>query len=230
LRSATAIIVAAGRGTRFGAPDKVLLPLGSRPLLAYSIDAFEEANSVESVIIVAGKHTMHEIERLVAASSWQKVVAIVPGGERRQDSVAAGLAAVPDGSEFVTVHDGARPFVTAMLIDACVFAADQTGAAIAAIPIADTLKQAEAGMILRTVPRTGMWAAQTPQVVRTGLLRDAFANAGEFEITDEASLMESQSIPVVIVPGSARNLKITTADDLILAEALVRAVAAKPLP
>jgi len=199
-------------------------------MLAYSIDAFEDAESVDGVIIVAGNHTLSEIERLVAASSWQKVQAIVPGGERRQDSVAAGLDAVPEESELVAVHDGARPFVTAELIDACVRAADRTGAAIAAVPIADTLKQAEAGVIVRTVPRTGMWAAQTPQVARTALLREAFANAGELEITDEASLMESRGVPVIIVPGSARNLKITTADDLVLAEALVSASAVMQQP
>jgi 2-C-methyl-D-erythritol 4-phosphate cytidylyltransferase len=130
----------------------------------------------------------------------------------------------------VAVHDGARPFVTAELIDACVRAADRSGAAIAAVPIADTLKQAEAGVIVRTVPRTGMWAAQTPQVARTALLREAFANAGELEITDEASLMESRGVPVIIVPGSARNLKITTADDLVLAEALVSASAVMQQP
>ena len=199
-------------------------------MLAYSIDAFEDAASVDGVIIVAGKHTLSEIERLVTASSWQKVQSIVPGGERRQDSVAAGLDAVPEESELVAVHDGARPFVTAKLIDACVHAADRTGAAIAAVPIADTLKQAEAGVIVRTVPRTGMWAAQTPQVARAALLRDAFANAGELEITDEASLMESRGVPVIIVPGSARNLKITTADDFVLAEALVSATAVKQQP
>jgi 2-C-methyl-D-erythritol 4-phosphate cytidylyltransferase len=199
-------------------------------MLAYSIDAFEDAESVDGVIIVAGNHTLSEIERLVAASSWQKVQAIVLGGERRQDSVAAGLDAVQEESELVAVHDGARPFVTAELIDACVRAADRTGAAIAAVPIADTLKQAEAGVIVRTVPRTGMWAAQTPQVARTALLREAFANAGELEITDEASLMESWGVPVIIVPGSARNLKITTADDLVLAEALVSASAVMQQP
>ena len=232
MTSATAIIVAAGRGTRFGASDKVLQPLDGRPLLSFCVDAFEAATSIDGIVVVAGAHTIAMIEQLIAHASWTKVRTVVPGGERRQDSVAAGLDAVSSGSELVVVHDAARPFVTVELIDNCVDEARRSGAAIAAVPVTDTLKLADDGVVVRTVPRAGMWAAQTPQAARTVLLREAFAHAGEGEIemTDEAGLLEACGIPVTIVPGSLRNLKVTSADDLLIAEAIIHATATTGQP
>lgn len=219
--STAAIVVAAGRGTRFGAPDKILLPLGGRPLLAYSLDAFEASEHVDAVVIVAGDHTVDRIRRLVGGSHWTKVYAIGPGGERRQDSVAAGLKMVPGDCSIVVVHDGARPLITPDLIDSCVAEAGRSGAAILAVPVSDTLKFVEGGTIRRTVSRSGMWSAQTPQAMSTALLRDAFGRFGADDVTDEASLLEALGVPVAIVPGSPRNLKVTSPDDLVLAEALL---------
>jgi 2-C-methyl-D-erythritol 4-phosphate cytidylyltransferase len=151
--SAAAIIVAAGRGTRLGDAGKILRPLGDRPLLNFSIDAAEAASSVSDIIIVAGPHTIAQINRIVAESNWAKVRHVALGGDRRQDSVEAGLRLVRSHIAVVAVHDAARPFATPGLFDACVAAAFQQGAAIAAMPVADTLKRVSAGVVTETLPR-----------------------------------------------------------------------------
>ncbi len=217
---AAAIVVAAGKGSRFGAPAKTLLPLAGRPLLAWALDALEAAASIVDVTVVAGAHTRAETEDLLAAGGWAKARRVIVGGERRQDSVAAGLAAAPV-TEVVVVHDGARPLAPAALFDACVAAACETGAAIAAVPVADTLKLVEAGRIARTVDRAGLWAAQTPQAFRRGLLLELFARAGGRTVTDEAALCEALGIAVAVVEGSPANLKVTRPGDLAVAEALL---------
>jgi 2-C-methyl-D-erythritol 4-phosphate cytidylyltransferase len=225
--TAAVIIVAAGRGTRLGAPDKVLLPLAGRPLLAYSIEAAEAADSVVETIVVAGLHTKVQVESLIDAGGWPKVRHVALGGERRQDSVEAGLRLVSAEIQVVAVHDGARPLVSPDLFEACIAAAQQTGAAIAAIPVADTLKRVANGVIETTIPRDGVWAAQTPQAVRADLLREAFAfaHANRLEVTDEAGLMEAVGVPVAIVPSTARNIKITRPEDAVVAESFLRASA-----
>lgn len=217
--------MAAGRGTRLGSAEKILLPLAGRPLLAYSIDAAEAARSIVDIIVVAGLHTKPSIERLVAGSRWRKVRHIALGGARRQDSVEAGLRLVGEHIDIVAVHDAARPLVTSDLFDSCIVAARETGGAIAAVPVTDTLKRVEGGRILGTLPREHTWAAQTPQAVELSLLRQAFAGAAASgrEFTDEAGLLEALGITVTVVPSTPTNLKITRPDDLELAEALLAA-------
>jgi 2-C-methyl-D-erythritol 4-phosphate cytidylyltransferase len=220
---AAAIIVAAGRGTRLGAADKILLSLAGRPVLSYSIDAAESAASIADIIVVAGLHTKAQTERLVADSGWKKVRHVALGGDRRQDSVEAGLRLVSKDVEIVAVHDGARPLVTPELFDACVEAAVESRAAIAAVPLTDTLKRVDSGRIVETLPRDNVWSAQTPQAFETQLLRESFSYAmsHNLEVTDEASLMEAMGIPVTIVPSTPRNMKITRPEDLRVAEALL---------
>lgn len=218
-----AVVVAAGRGERVGVPGKVLLPLAGAPMIAWALRALEEAAGVGAVVVAAGAHTREAIARLVADERFAKVHAVAPGGERRQDSVAAGLAALPEGIEIVVIHDGARPLAEAELFNRCVRAAAETGAAIAATPVADTLKRAADGVIIETVDREGLWAAQTPQAFRLSVLREAMAaHAGE-TVTDEALLCEAAGLPVRIVPASAANLKVTRPEDIPVAEALLRA-------
>jgi 2-C-methyl-D-erythritol 4-phosphate cytidylyltransferase len=220
--NAAAIIVAAGKGERFGAPDKVFLPVGGRPLLAHVLTATEQSRSIRDVILVVGEHTRATSLDLVDEGGWSKVRAVVPGGARRQDSVAAGLAALSPDVEIVAIHDGARPLVTAALFDACVSSAIANGAAIAAAPIADTLKRVAAGKIAETVSRQHLWAAQTPQAFRVDLLKQAFERAvrEHLDVTDEASMFEAMGVPVAIVQSTTANLKITHQDDLWIAEAL----------
>ncbi|MFL5758424.1 MAG: 2-C-methyl-D-erythritol 4-phosphate cytidylyltransferase [Thermomicrobiales bacterium] len=219
---ATAIIVAAGKGERFGAPDKVFLPLGGRPLIAHILDTTEQSATIRDVVLVVGEHTRGTAQDLVEEGGWSKVQAVVTGGDRRQESVVAGLSNVSLSTEIVVIHDGARPLVTAALFDACIIAATSTGAAIAAAPITDTVKRVSAAKIVETIPREHLWAAQTPQAFRIDLLRRAvdLAARERLSVTDEASILEAMGVPVVIVPSTNANLKITHLDDLWIAEAL----------
>jgi 2-C-methyl-D-erythritol 4-phosphate cytidylyltransferase/2-C-methyl-D-erythritol 2,4-cyclodiphosphate synthase len=219
-----AVVVAAGRGERLGAPEKVLLPLAGRAMLAWSLRALERAETIGPVVVVAGSHTLDAVGHLVRDEGFTKVQAIVAGGERRQDSVGAGLAALPEGVEIVVIHDGARPLAEPELFDRCAAAAAESGAAIAATPVSDTLKRVtKEGAITRTVDRGGLWAAQTPQAFRLALLRRAkAANPGE-TVTDEAGLCEAAGVPVSVVPASPANLKVTRAEDIPVADALLQA-------
>jgi len=218
--SVGAIIAAAGRGRRFGEGDKLFAPLAGRPVIARTLMAFEVCRAVHTVVLVLAEENLERGCRLVDAAGFDKVAVICPGGPRRQDSVRLGLEALPE-CRWVVVHDGARPLVTAALIEAGLAAAAETGAAIAAVPLADTLKEvADDGLIGRTLDRSNLWAAQTPQVFDYDLLREAHGRA-QGEATDDASLVEALGRRVKVFPGSARNLKVTTAADLALAQALM---------
>jgi len=222
---AAAVIVAAGKGERFGDGGKVLAMAADRPLLAWSLDAFANAASIRDIVIVAGEHTEEPIRELVVAEGWPGVSTIVLGGASRHESVARGIAAVDALHEVVLVHDAARPLIEAAHIDAAADAARDRGAAILATPVADTIKRVEGDAILETVPRSSLWAAQTPQAFRLeayqALLRDLTDGHGDF--TDDASIFEAFGKAVAIVPGSRLNLKVTHPEDLDLVDALLRA-------
>src|SRR5918995_5792415 len=217
-----AVVVAAGRGERLGAPEKVLLPLAGQAMLTWSLRALEQAETIGSVVVVAGSHTLEPVGQLVRDGGFAKVRAIVAGGERRQDSVAAGLAALPEGVEIVVIHDGARPLAEPELFDRCVAVAAESGAAIAATPVSDTLKRVTEGAIAGTVDRAGLWAAQTPQAFRLETLRRAMAASSGETVTDEACLCEVAGLPVSVVPASPANIKVTHAEDIPVADALLR--------
>jgi 2-C-methyl-D-erythritol 4-phosphate cytidylyltransferase len=218
--SVGAIIAAAGQGRRFGEGDKLFAALAGRPLIAHTLMAFEVCRAVDAVVLVLAAESLERGRSLVAAAGFDKVAAICPGGPRRQDSVRLGLETL-DQCRWVVVHDGARPLVTTALIEAGLAAATETGAAVAAVPVADTLKEtADAGLITRTLDRRNLWAAQTPQVFDYELLREAHRLA-KGDATDDAALVEALGRRVKIFPGSPRNLKVTTAADLALAQALL---------
>jgi 2-C-methyl-D-erythritol 4-phosphate cytidylyltransferase len=227
--TACAVVVAAGRGERFGVGDKVLCPLAGRPLLAHILDAIEAAPSLRDAIVVAGEHTRDAIEDLLVSGGWAKPLAIVVGGSRRQDSVANGVSATPEDAAVIAIHDGARPLVVPRLFELCVDAAALHGAAIAAIPVSDTIKRARGGLVEATVARDDLWTAQTPQAFRREVLLAALAHpiARELTFTDEAGLCEALGYPVAIVPGSRANMKVTVPEDLAIAEALLRS---RPAP
>jgi 2-C-methyl-D-erythritol 4-phosphate cytidylyltransferase len=218
--SVGAIIAAAGQGRRFGEGDKLFAPLAGRPLIAHTLMAFEVCRSVNRVVLVLAQENLERGRRLVASAGFDKVTAVCPGGPRRQDSVRLGLEALSD-CRWVVVHDGARPLVTAGLIEGGLAAAAETGAAIAAVPVVDTLKEAaEDGLIRRTLDRRNLWAAQTPQVFNCELLREAHRLAKD-DATDDAALVEALGRRVKVFAGTPRNLKVTTAADLALAQALL---------
>ena len=217
-----AIIAAGGRGVRLGSGrPKQLLDVGGRPMLARSVDAFVRHPRIAGVVVALPEAVAaHPPQYLTEAG-----VTVVAGGERRQDSVARAFAQVPADSDIVVIHDAARPFVTAALIDRTVDAADAYGAAIAALPVTDTVKRANARrIIVDTIPRSEVFLAQTPQAFRVAVLREALALAGaDGEATDEAMLAERAGHRVHLVEGDQGNIKITTAADLELAGRMMAA-------
>ncbi|MDQ3654441.1 MAG: 2-C-methyl-D-erythritol 4-phosphate cytidylyltransferase [Chloroflexota bacterium] len=226
---ASVVIVAAGRGERFGHPAKVLAVAGGRPLLAWSLIAASQSPCVREILIVSGEHTDEAIRHLLIAMPMSIPVTLVTGGPRRQDSVAAGVAAVSPVSDVILIHDGARPLATAAMFDACAVEARRSGAAIVAIPISDSLKRVHDLSDLsdlsieESVPRDGLWGAQTPQGFRRELIQHAIQRTRimDNEFTDEASLLEALGEPVRVVPGDRTNIKVTHPEDLELVDALL---------
>jgi 2-C-methyl-D-erythritol 4-phosphate cytidylyltransferase len=198
---------------------KQLLVLNGTPILIHTVWKFDASDVIDYVIVTAPRESVDEIRALVAAAGFKKPVKVVEGGERRQDSVASGLHHLQPGTTLVAVHDGVRPFVTLEEIANVVGQAEHTGAAILAVPIVDTVKQAERDFVESTLTREHMVLAQTPQVFRTELLKEAFESArkDEYYGTDESSLVERLGYPVAIVRGSERNIKITRPTDPTLA-------------
>ena len=214
-----AIIAAAGSGQRMGGVDKMFALLGGRPVLARVIDAFQECNLVDQVIAVVSQQNLEKTQRLVAEQGWPKVTEVILGGERRQDSVAAGLSRLSQ-CDWVVIHDGARPLVTADMIERGLEAAKETGAAVAAVPVTDTIKITGDDRLVRQTPsRHNLWAAHTPQVFRFDIITEAYRQA-KGEVTDDASLVEQLGYRVKLYMGDYHNIKATTPDDLVLAEAL----------
>jgi 2-C-methyl-D-erythritol 4-phosphate cytidylyltransferase/2-C-methyl-D-erythritol 2,4-cyclodiphosphate synthase len=218
----TAVIAAGGRSARFGGSvPKQLLSLGGRPILQRSVDAFLSSERITDIVVavtpeLAAKPPFYLASRL-------KGIEIVEGGDRRQDSVTRAFGRVSDAADVVVIHDAARPLVSADLIARVVDSALQNGAAIAALPATDTVKRGSTdGVVVGTLPRHDIYLAQTPQAFRVGVLREALAigNAA-VEATDEATLAERAGHPVRLVTGDPRNLKITTVEDLAMAERLL---------
>lgn len=223
--TATAVIVAAGKGERFGDTGKVMAPLLGRPVLAWSLDAFERASLVAEIVIVVGVHTRDAVTDLIDSGRWKKVRAIVLGGATRQESTANGVAAVDASAEIILVHDGARPLIHPEHIDACVATAREHGGAILAAPLTDTIKRVENHRIAETIDRSTLWGAQTPQAFAADTMRTMvqFMLTSGAPVTDEASVAEALGLPVQIVVGDATNIKITHPTDIMVAEALLRA-------
>ncbi|MDQ3553179.1 MAG: 2-C-methyl-D-erythritol 4-phosphate cytidylyltransferase [Chloroflexota bacterium] len=215
---ADAIIVAAGKSQRMGGADKLLELIGGRPALAWSVAAMARAPSVARLVLVTAPERVTEMKSL----PWLRDLAltVVPGGKRRQDSVAAGLVACD--SEVVLVHDGARPFVAVETVEAVAAAARQRGAALPVLPLVDSIKRLGVDGRALPVERTGLLRAQTPQGARRELLAAAFAalGGGDHEWTDEAALLDAHGVAVTTVPGDARNVKLTEPADLERARAM----------
>lgn len=220
-----AIIVAAGGSTRMEGVDKLFAPIGSRPVLALSLDAFQRSPATAAIVVVASPANITRAQRLVEEGGFSKVAAVCPGGARRQDSVRAGLEVLAGHPRapswrYVAVHDGARPFVTPALIQRGLEAARRHGAAVPVLPLADTVKEVSPeDLVLRTLDRRRLRLAQTPQVFAYGLLMRAHREVTA-DVTDDAAMFELLGLPVVTFPGSPQNVKITTPADLETARAL----------
>lgn len=218
-----AAIVAAGGGERMGGIDKIFAPLAGKPVLAYAIDAFLRAPPVERIAVVVAAASIGRARDVVRTLAPGVPVDVVAGGERRRDSVRAGIDALP-GCEWLLIHDGARPLVTPALIEAALECARLCGAAVPGVPPSDTIKQVDAeGRVIATPDRASLRAIQTPQAFRRELLARAHegADAGA-GVTDDAMLVELLGAEVRVFAGDPRNIKITRPGDLAIAAALLR--------
>jgi len=213
-----AIIVAAGSGSRFGSETpKQFLEINGKPVIAHTLERFETAPSIDSIFLVLAP----ELAASFDDSPYSKVMSVVPGGPSRARSVLNGLERVFPDTEFVVVHDGARPLVAVEEIESTIAKAKETGAACLVAPVTDTIKSIRGGEIAATLDRDKLRRALTPQAFKIEVLRAAFENADLDAATDECYLVEKLGHPIAIVEGSLRNIKITHPEDMILAKALI---------
>jgi 2-C-methyl-D-erythritol 4-phosphate cytidylyltransferase len=222
-----AIIAAAGAGTRMASDrPKQFLLLAGTPVIIHTLKVFEQCESINEVIVVVPAAESAGFLSLAVKFGLRKVTRVVPGGATRAESVKRGLQAIRAATaEIVAVHDGVRPFVTVEEVDAVVAAAQTNGAAILVAPVTDTIKQVSDARIVQTLDRGELRRALTPQCFRYELLRQAYQAADDTDpsATDESVLLEKLGIPVSIIEGSPRNIKVTTAEDLVIAEAILGA-------
>lgn len=222
----TAIIVAAGKSERMGANiDKAFLSLGSRPVLAWSLLAFEQCTDIDNIILVVRREQVVPAKGVAQMFGIAKIREIVAGGAKRQDSVLNGMKVMDPDTRFVVVHDGARPCVTPELISETIKFAKRIGSGVAAARVWDTIKYVERGLTVgHTVDRSKLWAVQTPQAFNAALLQRAYQEVQDQKkvVTDDASAVELLGEPVRLVEWPRPNLKITTAEDLPLAAAAMK--------
>lgn len=225
--SVVAVVPAAGLGTRMGGnTPKQYLSLGGLPLLVYSLQVLQHSDGIREVILSVPESDREYCWReIVKPFGLDKVRQVVAGGKRRQDSVRSGLLAILDPPDLVLVHDGVRPFIDQEIVKQAILCAGKTGAAVVAMPIHDTVKRVDrSGIIQETLKREELWQIQTPQVFKYDRLVDAHQQAQQhqWEVTDDAALIERMGYPVSVVEGSCFNIKITKPDDLRLGEAILR--------
>jgi 2-C-methyl-D-erythritol 4-phosphate cytidylyltransferase len=223
----TAIIAAAGTGARMASDrPKQFLLLAGTPIIFHTLKPFEQCDSIQEVIVVLPAEESAAFLSLAGKHGLRKLSRVVPGGTTRADSVKRGLTAIRSApAGIVAVHDGVRPFVTVQEIDSVVAAAESDGAAILVAPVTDTIKQVSGNSVVKTLDRQELRRALTPQCFRYELLRKAYehADVNDPSLTDESALVERIGARVTTVEGSAGNIKITTAQDLLLAEAFLKA-------
>lgn len=227
-----AIVVAAGRGTRFGRP-KQLMEIAGKPMLAWSLELFAGLEGVEALVVTTEAEFAGQFEALTATHAARLDVKVVRGGAERQDSVRIALAALPDRCEAVLVHDGARPLVRAEEVRRGMDAVGPGTAAFLAIPVVDTIKEVDPQRrVVRTIERNLLWAAQTPQFALTADLRRAHEEAVRdgVRVTDDATLLERAGLCVIAVEASPENFKVTHPSDLERAETILRERAARHAP
>ena len=222
-----AVIVSAGKGHRFmEGQKKQFYLLGGKPILAHTLDQFETCPLIRSILLVVGQEDMdYCLREVIEKYKFKKVSQIIPGGKRRQESVKNGMDALPKDEDIVVIHDGVRPFVTKTMIEDSIHSAVRYGAVILAMPVKDTIKMSNPdGTVLETLDRESLWQIQTPQTFQAKVIKEAYHRATEdgFVGTDDASLVERLGVKVHILPGSYANIKITTQEDLLLANLFLK--------
>jgi 2-C-methyl-D-erythritol 4-phosphate cytidylyltransferase len=215
-----AVIVAAGESRRMGGIDKMWAELAGKPVIAHTINVFQSCDFVDQIVTVFHRTKLEDGQKLIAQTCSGKPVQTCPGGERRQDSVASGLSQF-HACDWIIIHDGARPLVTVETIEKGLKAAAETGAAIAAMPVKDTIKNVSEGMFVsQTLSRKELWGVQTPQVFRYDIITEAYRRIHD-DVTDDAMMVERMGIAVKVFQGSYDNIKITTPEDVAIAECLL---------
>lgn len=217
----SAVIVAAGSSTRMGF-DKLLAEIGGVPVIVRTIDAFQQAPSITEIVVVTKEDLVPEAARLCQQFQLSKVSKVIRGGENRTQSARMGTLEADRNAPLIAIHDGARPFVSVQVIEDAVAQAAKNGAAAPAIPVKDTIKVADGGVVEQTLERAKLYAVQTPQVFDASLIRAALQKALDegTELTDDCAAVERLGMKVVLTPGDDRNIKITTPVDLLLGESL----------
>ncbi|WP_070121449.1 2-C-methyl-D-erythritol 4-phosphate cytidylyltransferase [Bacillus marinisedimentorum] len=216
------VIPAAGRGKRMNAgKNKLFIDMNGEPVIAYTMKVFDREPDCTEIILAVHKEEMGEFKKMISRIGFETEIKLAEGGKERQDSVYNGLKKTT--GDIILVHDGARPFITGNMVGRLAEAAAEHGAAIAAVPVKDTIKKAEAGFVTETVDRSTLMTVQTPQAFRRDLILKAHEHARQtsFVGTDDSSLAELLGFPVKIIEGSYRNIKLTTPEDLIFAEAIL---------
>ena len=223
MSNVTAVIPAAGQGSRMKSSiNKQFLNLLDRPVLAHTLAVFESNDKIDSIIVVVKEEEMQICRsKVIAAYPFTKVKAVIPGGRERWESVAKGLEQCNVDTGMVVVHDGARPLLTCSLLDHVLEAAAIYGAAIAAVPVKDCIKEVERDTVATTLNRNRLWAVQTPQAFRYELLKKVYAAPIPEVVYDDAMLVEQYGHPVKVVNGDYANIKITTPEDLRVAATLM---------
>jgi len=221
-----AIIVSAGKGVRMNrSTPKQYLLLQGRPVLCHTIIAFDSCPEVDNIILVVPENDIQFCrEQLLSELNLKTPVNVLAGGKRRQDSVFNGILSIDDKSGIVVIHDSVRPLVSSDMISRCIRKARTSGACILGVPLRDTLKAVDGNSVIKkTIPRESLWLAQTPQAFHYQLIRDAHEAAAKqgIEATDDAALLEWMGLPVTILGSTADNLKITTNEDLVLANIIL---------
>ncbi len=221
VKSCGAVIVAAGSASRMGGIDKVMAPIGGEPMIVHTVRAFQNCDVVREIVVVTRQELIETIMNL--CRDFDKVQAVIIGGATRQESVEIGLGALSKTMKLAAIHDGARPLVSDEVIDRTIREASAHGAAAPAIPVKDTIKEVQNSVVTKTPDRSTLFAVQTPQVFDVDILAGALhkAKMDEAAVTDDCSAVERLGMPVKIVEGDERNIKVTTRMDLKIAELLL---------
>lgn len=217
-----AVIAAAGSSSRMG-EDKIMLPLGEEPVILHTVRALEASPLITEIVLVTREELLVPLAQLCRDYGFSKVSKVIRGGATRVQSVYQGICEVTSDPKLIAIHDAARPFVSPSVIEGAILQAEKSGAAAPALPVKDTLKRAQDGLVQETVARSGLYAIQTPQVFDADLIRAALKKALEdqAEITDDCSAVERIGMKVVLTGGAEENFKLTTRGDLLLARGMI---------
>ena len=219
----SAVVLAAGKGSRFKySVPKPLVKINAKPVIVYSLETLSRHPAIKEIIVVTNAQNRRSVNYAIRKYRILKVSAVIGGGRRRQDSVYNGLRSLSRKTDIVLIHDGARPFINSGVISRSIEKARSSGAAITAVPVKATVKKAKGLVVTETVDRKDLWEIQTPQVFKKELILRAYERFRKCDVTDDAMLVEKLGAPVKLVEGSYNNIKITTTEDLPIAEAIAR--------